>query len=94
MSPHIIDKGVPAPKRQQTGIGSNLKYPWPRMKSGDSILIAKLTESDGRKTPCQISAAMSAKGWLKRHRPGWYVLCDREGEGVRVWIMEGEKPFG
>ena len=91
MSRHNIDKDVPAPERQQTGIGSNLKYPWPRMKSGDSILIAKLTESDSRKTPCQISAAMSAKAWLRRYRPGWHVLCEREGDAVRVWIMEDEE---
>ena len=85
-----IEKGIPAPARIQSGVGSNLKYPWPSMKPGDSILIAELTESDSRKTPCQISAAMSAKRWLGRYRSGWYVLCEREGDGVRVWLMEGD----
>ena len=86
-----IDGGVPAPIRETIGMGSNLKYPWPRMGPSDSILIAELTEADSRKTPAQISAAMSAKAWLRRYRPGWYVLCEREGDGVRIWRMEEAK---
>ena len=80
-----ITKDIPPPSREDNH--SNLRYPWPRMEPGDSILIEHpLTEADGRKCPAQISAAMSAKRWLKLYRPEWCVLCAREDDGIRIWF--------
>ena len=64
-----------------------LKYPWPDMEPGDSILIEPpFTDSDSKKSPAGISAAMSGKRWLKLYRPEWYILCAREDDSIRIWV--------
>lgn len=85
-----IAKDIPLPPREDSR--TRLRYPWPRMEPGDSILIEHpLTEADSRKSPAQISAAMSAKRWLRLYRPEWRILCAREDDGIRIWIEDPNK---
>ena len=82
-----IAKNIPLPLHK--GSHTMLKYPWPVMDPGDSILIEPpFTESDARKCPSQISASMSAKRWVKLYRPEWNILCAREDGGIRIWIED------
>jgi len=80
-----IAKNIPLPSHK--GRHTMLKYPWPDMEPGDSILIEPpFTDSDSRKSPAGISAAMSGKRWLKLYRPEWYILCAREDDSIRIWV--------
>jgi len=85
-----IAKNIPLPY-----IRTRLKYPWPDMEPGDSILIEPpFTDSDSKKSPAGISAAMSGKRWLKLYRPEWYILCAREDDGIRIWVASASVEEG
>ena len=78
-----IEKNVPLP----SGAG-NQKYPWDRMKVGNSIV-----------GPSYATLLNSAKTWAARHKKDWRFICRRdthlEGNGkemptglFRIWRVE------
>ena len=66
-----IAKNIPIPKLE--GKGRNLKYPWPDMEVGDSILI----DYKG--------ATGAAVAWAKRQGNGHKFAYRPAGEKFRVW---------
>lgn len=66
-----IEKGVPVP--EQTGRGRSLKYPFPDMEIGDSIL----TETR--------SAFHAASNWASRQKNGWKFISKKVEGGFRIW---------
>jgi len=62
------------------------KYPWSKMKPGDSILVNEVY-SKGGGSP----AGSSASSWVKRNHPEWSTITRRiDSKTVRVWFTEGD----
>ena len=80
-----IEHGIPIPPRRN--VGSQGKrwgywYPWARMKAGDSFLIPDYTH------PKALSARSSGVAWCKGHAPRLTCVIRKEGNSVRVWLVE------
>jgi hypothetical protein len=78
-----IEDNVPAPD------GSQTKYPWAQMESGQSI---KVPIEEGKSAE-DMSRALynNARDWLGRNRPGWKPRTRREGNFIRVWLIGTKK---
>jgi hypothetical protein len=78
-----IEKDVPPPAARN--IGGQHKYPWKEMVAGDSFW----TEEPGI-TPIRLQQRLyqSAYGYCKRYRKDLRVLTQRQGHGVRVWLVK------
>ncbi len=72
-----IETGLPIPTAPT---GRKLKYPWPEMCVGDSVLIPL----NGVQAT---SIRNSAWSWLQKHRPDMKASLRLEGSGVRVWFV-------
>lgn len=71
-----IEKGIPAPA---TGSGGTYKYPWSKMKVGDSFYI-----------PNQWSPYSLVKSYNKRLCKKYHIKIRRkiEGHGQRIWRIK------
>jgi hypothetical protein len=69
-----IDKNIPVPEARR----SSKCYPFPLMKSGDSIFLEAEKESK--------KAYAAAKTWARRH--GAKFVSRKEGSGLRIWRVE------
>jgi len=76
-----IEKSVPIPE-----VHSKIKFPWPEMEVGDSVLVMAGTGEavDTLKRKVKGSARYYGVKAGKRFRS----LVSREEEGVRVWRVE------
>ena len=73
---HKIEKGVKPYKIVRNGSGRPLKYPWDKMKSGDSIPFGKKEA---------VSARMAAYAYGRRHTITF--ISRKEKSGVRIWRL-------
>lgn len=81
-----IEKNVPVVKSK----GPAGKYPWADMESGDSILVPMDDFESDRSTieDHQRRVSNNAREWIRRNKKGWKVETAREGNAVRVWLID------
>ncbi len=73
-----IEKNVPIPE-----VHSKVKYPWPSMKVGDSVLVQA---EDGEKLyNLKRKIGPSARYYGEKTGKKFKTLIDHDGNGVRVW---------
>ena len=61
---------------------TNLKYPWPNMKKGDSFYIP------GYSAKKQSNIHTVGNNWFMRNNPDGKIITRREGDGIRVYRNE------
>jgi hypothetical protein len=76
-----VEKKVGIPE-----VNSKIKYPWPEMNVGDSVLI----EADKGETLYNLKrkAGMAARYYGVKTGKGFRTLIDHESNGVRVWRVK------
>lgn len=76
-----IEKSVKIPE-----VHSSIKYPWPDMKVGDSVLIEA---DEGEKLyNLKRKVGPSARYYGEKTGKQFKTLLDHENNGVRVWRIE------
>ncbi len=76
MENYKIDKGLPIPPKSRAG--NQCKYPWGKMKKGDSFFA---------KEPYK-NLYGSANAWAKRRENGWVFEARPEKGGGRIWRVK------
>jgi hypothetical protein len=79
---YTIDKGIPVGTSTRRG---ESKYPWPQMESGDSVLLPVV---NGDIEGAQRKYSNNARSWMAENRPNWRVITRREGNSIRVWLVD------
>ena len=85
MNEYQVDSGVPVPRGKTGG-----KYPWSRMKDGDSFFVPKKKGRTAR--DAGNTAQMSGRAWLRRNqinqvRVAVRVTKEDGVEGARIWFV-------
>jgi hypothetical protein len=80
MTKKVIDKDVAVPTNSESGLGRPLKYPWNRMKEGDSFLV----ESENA-----IPASICSAGvrYFERNEKQLKVIYRTVEGGFRFWAI-------
>ncbi len=76
-----IEKKVEIP-----AVHSKIKYPWPDMKVGDSVLIQ--AEKGEKLYNLKRTAGPAARYYGDKTGKKFKTLIDHENNGVRVWRIE------
>lgn len=76
-----IQKNVPIPE-----VHSKIKYPWPDMEVGDSVLIE--AEKEEKLYNLKRKVGPSARYYGEKVGKQFKTLIDYDGHGVRVWRIE------
>lgn len=78
-----IDKDIPVPPLPKSAGRkqgkTRLKYPWPDMEVGDSILVPDVTLE---------TLKTAALAWAKRQGLPWKFTARSNIRGVRIWRYE------
>jgi hypothetical protein len=80
MTKKAIEKDVAVPTNSESGLGRPLKYPWNRMKEGDSFLV-----SDEDAIPASISSA--GIRYFERNDKPLKVIYRTVDGGFRFWAI-------
>ena len=81
MKIHKVEKNVPIPE-----VHSKIKYPWPELKVGDSVLIE--AEKGDRLYNLKRKVGPSARYYGEKTEKKFKTLIDHDVNGVRVWRIE------
>ncbi len=81
MKIHEIEENVPIPE-----VHSKVKYPWPGMKVGDSVLIE--AEKGEKLYNFKRKIGPSARYYGDKTGKQFKTLLDHDANGVRVWRIE------
>jgi len=81
MKIHKIEKNIPIPEGR-----SRIKYPWPDMDVGDSVLIQAEEKEPLHKLRRKIWQYPHYYG--KKNGKKFKTMLDHEANGVRVWRIE------
>lgn len=77
-----IEKGIKIPERDRTKSGAFSKYPFEKMKKGNSFFIKNCNLRQRN------NLASSAKSFVTTHKLKWKFITRKVKKGIRIWRIK------